>query len=289
MSQESRHLSPDHVKRTLGRYTGTAITQVILWVSSALALFPIYFMINASLKNRQEFLANPVGLAWHPKLSSYFLAFSHGPLFQWFLNSFFVTFMTVALSICISCLAAFAIAKMDFRGKNNLLKIMISLMVLPPVVFLVPLFILMTHIQLINTFWSAILTYLGLQLPFSIFLLTSFFRTIPDELIDSAAIDGCTVFQTLYRIMMPLSINAIITLVVVNMVWVWNELLIALVFLQRDEVRTIMGGLTLLKGRYFVNEPMVLAAGAFAALPMMLLYLFGQRYLVRGLTAGAIK
>ena len=289
MSAHIQQLSPGQAKKIWARRAGTALTQIILWGSSALSLFPIYFMINASLKTRPGFLANPVGLAWPPGLSSYTLAFSHGPLFNWFLNSSFVTVMTVALSIFVSCLAAYAIAKMDFWGKNNLLKIMISLMVLPPVVFLVPLFILMTHIQLINTFWSAILTYLGLQLPFSIFLLTSFFRTIPDELIDSASIDGCTVFQTLYRIMMPLSINAIITLVVVNMVWVWNELLIALVFLQRDEVRTIMGGLTLLKGRYFVNEPMVMAAGTFAALPMILLYLFGQRYLVRGLTAGAIK
>ena len=268
---------------------GKAVAHLVLWSTSLLALFPIYFMISASLKSRDEFLLNPVGLPLKPTIISYTLAFSRGPLFQWFINSTVITVGAVALSIFFSCLAAYAIAKMQFVGKNMFLKGLIALMILPPVVFLVPLFILMTNLTLINTYWSAIITYLGLQLPFSIYLLTSFFRTIPEELIDAAYMDGCSTFQTLWRIMVPLSINAILTLVVVNMVWVWNELLIALVFLQRDEVRTIMGGLTLLKGRYFVNEPMVLAAGTFAALPMILVYLFGQRYLVRGLTAGSIK
>jgi ABC-type glycerol-3-phosphate transport system permease component len=276
-------------KRQFGSFLGKIITHIMLWSSSLLALFPIYFMISASFKSRANFLANPIGLPLHPQLISYGLAFARGPVLRWFLNSSIITVGTLLISVFFSCLAAYAIAKMQFFGKNSMLKLLIALMILPPVVLIVPLFILMTNIHLINTYWSAIIMYLGILLPFSIYLLSSFFRTISDELIEAAYIDGCTTFQILWKIMVPLSINAILTLVVVNMVWVWNELIIALVFLQSDEVRTIMGGLTLLKGRYFVNEPMVLAAGTIAALPMILVYLFGQRYLVRGLTAGSIK
>jgi ABC-type glycerol-3-phosphate transport system permease component len=117
----------------------------------------------------------------------------------------------------------------------------------------------------------------------------SFFRSLPTELFDAAAIDGCSSFDTLWRITLPLSTPALVTLVVVNALFVWNELLIALVFLQSENLKTLMPGLTLFKGHFSINEPLIMAGTLIATLPMILLYLFGQRLFVEGLTAGAIK
>jgi ABC-type glycerol-3-phosphate transport system permease component len=166
---------------------------------------------------------------------------------------------------------------------------MIVLMVIPPAVLILPLFVLMVNIGLINTLSSVIIIYSGLLIPFSVYLLVSFFRSLPPELFDAASIDGCSNFDTFWRITLPLSTPALVTLVVVNALFVWNELFIALVFLQDETVKTLMPGLTLFKGHFTVNEPLIMAGTLIATIPMILLYLFGQRLFVEGLTAGAVK
>ena len=189
----------------------------------------------------------------------------------------------------LASLAAFATSKMEFRGRLPLLKVLVSLMVMPPVVMVIPLFILMVRIGWVNNFASVILIYSGLLAPFSVYLLNSFFGSVHDEIIAAAAIDGCSTFQIFRYIMLPLSLPALTTLVVVNVLWVWNELLISLIFLQGDEIRTFMAGLTQFQGRFAVDQPLVMAGALLGMLPIMVLYLFGQRYFVRGLTAGAVK
>jgi ABC-type glycerol-3-phosphate transport system permease component len=133
------------------------------------------------------------------------------------------------------------------------------------------------------------LVYVGLLVPFTIFVLVNFFATIPRSLEDAAAIDGAGALRTLWHVFVPLSAPAIMTVVVVNAVWVWNELLIALVFLQNDSARTLMAGLAQFQGRYATNEPLVLAGALVSIAPVVLLYLSGQRFFVRGLTAGIGK
>ena len=166
---------------------------------------------------------------------------------------------------------------------------MIALMVIPPAVLILPLFVLMVNISLVNTLTSVIIIYSGLLIPFSVYLLVSFFRSLPSELFDAAAIDGCTNLDTFWRITLPLSTPALVTLVVVNALFVWNELLIALVFLQSETAKTLMPGLTTFKGHFTLNEPLIMAGTLIATIPMILLYLFGQRLFVEGLVAGAVK
>jgi len=166
---------------------------------------------------------------------------------------------------------------------------MISLMVIPPAVLIVPLFNMMVKIGILNTYASVIFIYTGLLLPFSIFLLVSFFRGLPVELFDAASIDGCSSFGTLMRIVIPLSAPALVTLIVVNTLWVWNELLIALIFLQSNDLKTLMPGISQFKGRFNDNEPLVLTGAFLSSLPMIVLYLAGQRFFVRGMVAGAVK
>jgi ABC-type glycerol-3-phosphate transport system permease component len=170
-----------------------------------------------------------------------------------------------------------------------LLKANLVLLVIPPVTLLIPMFVLMVDIGWINSLRSVILFYSGLVIPFSTFFLVNFFATVPPELIEAATVDGASPLYVLRRIVTPISAAASFTLMVVNAIYVWNELLIALVFLQDENKRTLMAGLTLFQGRYSTNQPLILAGAFVSIVPVILVYLSGQRFFVRGLTAGIGK
>ena len=278
----------------LRRYSPAIVLQTFLKhgfliILSILMIYPLYYMVITSLKTRLEWLGNQFGLPQAINLTNYVQVFVDGKLPLWFRNSITVTTGSVILATLVATLAAYAISRFKFRGRVLFLNTMIALMVVPPSVLIVPLFILMVRVQLINTLPGLMIIYVGLMIPFSIYLLVSFFRGLPPELFDAAAIDGCSNFGVLWRIVLPLSAPAFITLVVVNALYVWNELLLALVFLQGEEIKTLMPGLLMFKGHFFNNEAMVMTAAFLACLPMILLYLFGQRWFVEGLVAGAVK
>lgn len=267
----------------------TLIRQLLLIFFSILALYPIYYMVITAFKTREDWLHNQFGLPNPITFQNFMDALSRGNIPLWFGNSIVVTLASIAISTVVSALAAYSIARFRFTGRLFYFNTMIALMVVPPAVLILPLFVFMVKIGLINSLPGVIIIYSGLLVPFSVYLLVSFFRSLPSELFDAAAIDGCSSFDTLWRITLPLSTPALVTLVVVNALFVWNELLIALVFLQSENLKTLMPGLTLFKGHFSINEPLIMAGTLIATLPMILLYLFGQRLFVEGLTAGAIK
>jgi ABC-type glycerol-3-phosphate transport system permease component len=193
------------------------------------------------------------------------------------------------LTLAIPSLAAYAFSLMRFRGKDVFFNVFIALMIIPPVVMLIPLFVTFSKVGLVNQYLGPIIIYTGLMLPFSTYLLSKFFQSVPPEIIDAAVVDGCSNFGILLRILIPLSTSALITLVVVNALYVWNELLIAVVFLQDDAMRTLVAGMALFKGRYSINIPAIMAGAWVAAVPMILFYVWGQRFFIRGLIAGAVK
>jgi len=263
--------------------------QVILLIFSLVAIYPIYYMIVTAFKTRPDWLHNQFGLPTPFTFQNIIDALNKGNIPLWFMNSLIVTVFSLIVSTIVSALAAYALARFRFSGRNLYFNSMIALMVIPPAVLILPLFVLMVNIGLINTLPSVIIIYSGLLIPFSVYLLVSFFRSLPPELFDAAAIDGCTNLDTFWRITLPLSTPAMVTLIVVNALFVWNELFIALVFLQDETVKTLMPGLTLFKGHFTVNEPLIMAGTLIATIPMILLYLFGQRLFVEGLVAGAVK
>lgn len=253
------------------------------------ALLPVYFMITNSLKTNDEYLVNPYGLPHSPVLSTIMSAFRGGELGRWFLNSFIFTGTSVVLSTAIAALAAYAISLMRWRPGQWLLSVLIALMVLPPIVLVIPLFRLMADAGQLNTYRGVIAVYTGLMLPFSTFLLASFFQTMPREIIDAARLDGAGHLRILGLIVMPMSLPALVTVCVVQAIWVWNEVLIAIVFLQSEHLRTLMVGVTIFRSRYHLDVPIVMAGMLWATVPIVLLYVVGQRYFIRGLTAGAVK
>jgi ABC-type glycerol-3-phosphate transport system permease component len=263
--------------------------QIILLFFSILAIYPVYYMIVTAFKTRPDWLHDQFGLPNPFTLQNITGALKEGEIPLWFGNSIIVTIASLLVSTAVSALAAYAIARFRFRGRSFYFNMMIALMVIPPAVLILPLFVLMVNINLINTLPSVIIIYCGLLIPFSVYLLVSFFRSLPPELFDAAAIDGCNNLDMFWRITLPLSTPALVTLIVVNALFVWNELLIALVFLQDQSRKTLMPGLTLFKGHFTVNEPLIMAGTLIATIPMILLYLFGQRLFVEGLVAGAVK
>lgn len=265
------------------------IRQVILLLATLLAFYPGFFMVTTAFKDRNQYLNNNYGLPWPLFLGNFTEALRGGKFFLWFANSAVFTLGAVILSTVIAALAAFAIARMRFRGRDALFSINVALLVVPPVVMLIPLFQLFTGLQLISTYPGVILIYAGLTTPFSVYLLTNFFRSIPTELIEASIVDGASDLRVLLQIVLPLSPPALVTLIVTNSLWVWNELLIALVFLPSDELKTLMVGITVFRSRYNLDVPVTMAGMLLASIPMVLLYLFGQRYFIRGLVAGALK
>jgi len=282
-------MKPRSLRSRLWNFLVGIPKQVILLFFSLVAIYPIYYMIVTAFKNRPDWIHDQFGLPNPFTLQNITDALNKGNIPLWFVNSLIVTIASLIVSTIVSALAAYAIARFRFSGRAFYFNSMIALMVIPPAVLILPLFVLMVNIGLINTLASVIIIYSGLLIPFSVYLLVSFFRSLPPELFDAAAIDGCSNLDTFFRITLPLSTPAMVTLIVVNALFVWNELFIALVFLQGETVMTLMPGLTLFKGHFTVNEPLVMAGTLIATIPMILLYLFGQRLFVEGLVAGAVK
>lgn len=267
---------------------GATARHLVLAGLCVIALGPGYLMVTGSLKSQGEFLDHPWALPTSPGVEAYRTTFND-QFTQWLFNSVLVTFVAVVLTMSVAALAAWGLVNWPFRGRDTVLGITVSLMVVPPVVLLIPLFQVGARLGWISTFRIVILIYVGLMLPFSIYLLANFFRTIPVSLLEAATLDGASPFQVFRRIVLPLSGPPVATLVVVNLLWAWNELLLALVFLQADEKKTLMVGITGFQSRYSLDIPTVMAGMVVATLPLVAAYMFGQRFFIRGLTAGGLK
>lgn len=266
-----------------------ALKHGVLLFATFLALVPTIFMVMTSLKSDEEYTYNKVGFPQALVLDHFDNVLFQSPFFDWMGNSIILAVGAVLLSTVVSCLGAYAIARMKFRGSGLLFSVSTALMAVPPVVMIVPLFVLYTQLGLISTYEGTIVIYAGLITPFSIYLLTTFFRTLPRELFEAARMDGAGDLLILWRIVLPLSLPALLTLVVVNALYVWNDLIIAIIFLQDDAKRTLMAGISVFQGRYDNQIPLTMAGMVIASAPMIILYVAFQKYFIQGLMAGSVK
>jgi ABC-type glycerol-3-phosphate transport system permease component len=260
----------------------------LLLVTAAI-LVPIYYMVMTSVKSHDEYLENKLNPPKRVTLENFREVFFEQKFLRLMYNSLRITLISGVICVVVSTLAAFAFSNYDFPLKNLLFVWILSLMSVPPIVMVIPLFIQFVKFRIIANPIGAIIIYVGLTIPFSVYLLTSFFKTTPKELQEAARIDGCSDLRYFLRILLPLSKPAIATCFIVNAVWIWNELLIALIFLQKDELRTLMAGIMLKIGKFQVNVPLVTSGLVIASLPMIILFLAFQKWFIRGLVEGAIK
>ena len=257
---------------------------IVLSIVAVVMLYPFYFMINTSFRSFQQYQTK-IGHS----LSSWIALFQNLPVGQELLNSAIVTIGAIVLILIVSTMGGYAFAKLQYKGRNTVFLIIISGMMIPMQSIIIPEYINISNLSLINNFFGAILVYAALGGPFSTFLMTTYLRGLPNELIEASLIDGLSYPKIFTRIILPLSLPAMATIVVLQFIQVWDDLLVAMLFLQSPSVRTITVGLATLQASRMTNIPVLMAGSLISAIPAVIVFLFFQKYLVTGLTMGVQK
>lgn len=265
-------------------------TWPVLGLGFVWTLFPFYWMITTALKpNDDMYRPEPLLVPVRITLSHFHKVFfdSHFP--EYFRNSAIVAICTTILSLVVGIFAAYAIVRLDFRGKNLLARGLIFSYLVPPVLLFIPLFELIFKLNLLNSLQGLILAYLTFTVPFTTWLLMGYFRTVPVSLEEAALVDGCTRLTALLRVTLPLSAPAIVVTALFSFTLSWNEFLYALTFTSNPASQTVTVGLASTVAEDVFFWGVMMGASFLVAIPPVVLYLMGQRWVVRGLTAGAVK
>jgi ABC-type glycerol-3-phosphate transport system permease component len=253
------------------------------------AVFPIYFMAAGAFRTKLDWERAQVGWPTTSSLQAFHDAWVSGRISLYFRNSAIVTAGTIALTLITATLAGYSFSKLNWRGKSASYFFVLAWMAVPPLVLMVPIYVEMVQLRLLNTYWSVILLYTAINLPFNCYLMAAFFRSVPNELIEAARMDGASIHVTFLRLIVPLAKPAIATLCIFNILYVWNEFLFALLLLSSDNVKTLTVGVLQMQGRFFYNFPALMAGLLVASLPVVGAYLVFQKYLIRAVAAGALK
>jgi multiple sugar transport system permease protein len=275
--------------------TWDVISVVWLVLLLGFAVIPMLWMLSTSLKGQFAALQQPPEwIPSHPTLEQYQTLLSPtgtiGPVFlRYFLNSMIVSLTTTLLGVLIAIPAAYAFSRFQFPGRDILFFAVLVRNMFPVVVFLIPLFILMRALHLVNTHWSLILTYMTFGLPLSIWLLKGFYDNIPEELERAARIDGASRFKAFWLIIMPLSSPGIIATAIYAFIGAWNEYVYALTFLNSESLLTLPVGLQHFFTEFATNWPGLMAAAFIMSVPVVVMFMLLQKQFVRALTEGAVK
>ena len=272
--------------RRLLKWVGNALLVVMLiWT-----LMPFYWMVATSLKKDKEIYGFEATLIpRQPNLDAYRRLFAQTPFVLYLRNSTIIAVSTTVASLVLGCLGAYALARLRFRGRAVIARGLIFTYLVPQSLLFIPLFAVMSTLALTDTLKGLTLAYLGFTLPFCTWLLLGYFRSVPLELEEAALVDGCSRLGALVRVILPMSLPALAVVAFFSFTQAWNEFLYANVFVNSVEARTITMGLTL-----FVVEDVffwgpMMAAACLATVPPVVVYLVFQRWVVKGLTLGAVK
>ena len=252
-------------------------------------LIPIFFTIITSFKSRDEYVYNVFSLPQSWTFENYTNLFEAYDVPRMFLSSCIVTIIPIIFIVYFGAMAAFAIGKFDFKGRKIFANMIFPLMSIPSVVMLFPLFRLFSKLHMTNQFISVIIIYIGLILPFILNMLTSFMSSISSSYMEAAMIDGCGFWQMFHRIILPLLTPALSATTIVGAMWLWNEMLIAFIFLQDEAKRTLVVSLTSMQGLFQLDVPLLMAGATVTTVPVILIFVLGQKWFIKGLTAGGIK
>lgn len=274
-------------KKPIFRLSRTAGYTILLLLTLS-SVFPLIWMILMSVKDRAETYS---GTFWpqHVSLTAYQFIFTdmNIGLFLW--NSIKITLLTLVVVVFLATLSGYAFARMEFKGKQLIFLVLLSTLMLPGTVLIIPLFLQLRDMGLIDNQFGLILAYIGGGLPFAMFLMRSFFTTLPSELVDAGRIDGASEFGIFWRIMLPLARPGIATITIFQFMNTWNEFIFAATFIHDPAKRPLQPSLFALVGRYSTNWPALTAALTISIIPIVTVYILMQKQFVAGLTTGAIK
>jgi trehalose/maltose transport system permease protein len=265
---------------------------ILVIIIAVYAIFPFYWAFNTSLKTETELYQSATYFPRDPTLENYRYVLGEDRFLTSLKNSAFVSSITTILSLIIGSFAAYALGRLEFRGKMLLLYVILSMTMFPAISILSGLYTIIKSAGLFGTPYALILTYPIFTLPFTIWVLTSFFRGLPKEIEQAAIIDGASYFQIFWRILLPLTAPALVTTGLLSFVRSWNEYLFALNFtLTKPEAQTVTVTVAKFTGAESFQVPIreIMAAAMFVTIPLVLIVLIFQRRIVAGLTAGAVK
>ncbi len=257
---------------------------VFLLLTTFVMLYPFYFMVRNSFMSSSQYIAGH-GISTR----SWTQLFSALPVWREMLNSTLICAASITIIVLCSTMAGFTFAKLAFRGRGFAFVAIIGCMMIPVQSIIIPEYVNLAHLGLINNYLSAILVYGALGTPFATFLMTAYFRGLPEEVIEAGLCDGLTYSKVYWRIALPMARPALVTVVVLQFIQIWDDLLVGLLFLQEPTNRTITVGLAALSSGRVVSIPILMAGAIMSALPAIAVYLVFQRYLIAGLTLGVSK
>ncbi len=271
-------------------FSGRPLRLLIGFVLVVNGMFPALWILFTSLKTEAELTQKPITwLPQAPTAANYLRAFTDQPLPLFLFNSFMVALLSTVLTLFVSVLAAYALARLRIRGRDLVLSAIIAVSTFPLVTLLVPLFETMRALGLLNSWVALILPYTVLSLPVCTLVLVSFFEGIPRDLENSAMIDGCTRVGALFKVVVPLSAPGVFTAGIIAFVNAWDEFLLALSFNSNPMLRTLPVGVTLYQGEFAFPWPVISAALVVGIVPIAVLIVIFQERVVSGLTAGGMK
>jgi multiple sugar transport system permease protein/raffinose/stachyose/melibiose transport system permease protein len=266
------------------RRGGKVLTYGVLLVVTLIMLYPFWLMGQMSFRSLpQYYLGKGFSLTtWHD-------LFAALPIGHEMLNSTLITIASIAVILAVSTTGGYALGTLRYRLSGLVFLIVLASMMVPVQSMIIPEYINLAHLGWINHYYGAIAVYSALGAPFATFLMTTYFRRLPEDVIEAALIDGEGYGTVFFRIMLPLAVPAIVTVAVLQFIQIWDDLLVGLLFLQTPAHRTITVGLETIPAQHFQNFPMEMAGSLVSALPAVVVYLVFQRYLIRGLTMGMSK
>lgn len=270
-----------------------------LFLTAAISfiLFPLYWMIITSLKREGELFGSkqtffPKQITWQHYLDSIEGILSpNNPFMQFFINSTIVSSLSTVLCIGIGAFAAYSLARFKLKGKRNerLSFAILTARMLPPIVVVIPLYLIMQKLGLINTLWAMMIVYTGFNLPFVVWMMKAFFEEIPVELEESAMIDGHSRMMAFFTVVLPLAIPGLVATSIFTVILTWNEFLFAMFLLNSTEMMTLPAGISTFITQYKTNWGALCAAATISIIPVLLFSFVVQKHLVRGMTMGAVK
>ncbi|MDO5738787.1 MAG: carbohydrate ABC transporter permease [Ornithinimicrobium sp.] len=272
----------------LGLVLGKILVYVLLTALALAVLYPLAWMVLSGFKSNSDIFANPWGLPtqWHPEHFGEALRAGVG---RYFLNSIFVTALSIVTTTLISAWAAYGLTRTNLPFDRFGTTLILGGLMVAPTVALVPLFGLLQRLNLFDTLWGLVVLYTAYRIPFTTFLMRAYFIDIPPQVDEAARVDGANHWQIFWRLILPMSRPILVSAALLQALFAWNEFAFALVFLSDGDLKTLPVGLMDMQSRLLTNWPVQFAGLTLAALPMIGLFLFGQRQFFRGLSDGMGK
>lgn len=273
----------------------TAFLYVLMAIVCFATVFPFLWMVSSSFKTNSEIFSYPPSLIPRVSTARGYLDLFNTPMFgetkflDFARNSLFVSLLTAIITVVMAALGAYGMSRFRFKGAKALKYLILLSQMLPGALLLIPLYMIMVKLKLINTHWSLIIAYISFTLPYCTYLLKSYVDAIPPSIDEAALVDGCNRVTALFHVVFPIAAPGIVVTFVQAFIMGWNEYMFAMAFLNQNSQWTIPVALGSFRGQYIVDWGYLFAGSVLLTLPVLALFLFFQKWLITGLSAGSVK